>query len=181
MKTIITIVLVMLLTMPCFAANKNLYEMFKGQDEIKVYLKNVETDVSQISVDTGVYREVFKEVLAKRVNKDFTLVRWAKDADVVVAARIKKYIFKDKVMPRFFSTYSLVADATAPKSSGKAVVDYKVYDPAEKKLLMEFKNFTTEERRPRVDMVGDASFRYTMEKNINRFIYRTFSKQNKKL
>ena len=59
------------------------------------------------------------------------------------------------------------------------IVDGQPFDDSAQRSLMEFKDFTTVERKPRKDTVGDDAFRHTARKNINRFIYRAFGKPKK--
>ena len=172
MKRIILFFLLTCFTVTSYAAEKNLYKMFKGRPDIKVYLKDVTSDTKDPKVSTGVFEKVFKDVLPERLNIEFIPVDNANQADVVVRARIKSYLFKEKVAPRFFSLAALAADTTAPKSLARLVVDYDITSPEGEKVLLSFKNFTTEERRPTKDMAGEGGFIHAANKNINRFIYR---------
>jgi hypothetical protein len=97
-----------------------------------------------------------------------------KSADAVINAKIKKYAFVEKAFPMFLSTSALAADTMSPKSSGTVVVDYEVRSPSGEKVLLAFKNFSTEERRPRQDMKGEMGYTYSIGKNIDRFIFRAF-------
>jgi hypothetical protein len=179
MKRSIIAILVLCVSVTAYAAKENLYEAFKDHDIIRVSLDPVENDVTDPQVTAAGFTKIFEETLPERLNIAFSCVKNTGEADVVVKARIKKYAFKEKVPPRFFSTASLIADTTAPKSSAKLVVDYEIIDAATGKALMEFKNFTTEERRPIEDMTGEQGFSHAASKNINRFLYRAFYRQRK--
>jgi len=163
-----------------YAAGDNLSEMFKETGEIKVYLKDVKIDISDPDAKEEVFREVFGDVLKKRINIEFVQARSEKDSNVVVLATISKYTYNEKVLPSFWSTAAIIADTTAPKSAAKLSVDYRILDPQTGKTLLSFKNFTTDTRRPQKDMTKDKAFFYAAQKNINRFFYRAFYKQQKK-
>ena len=180
MKKYILAILFLCFVTASYAVADNLYDTFKDKGEIKVYLKDVEIDVKDQDVKEKVFREVFGDVLKERLNIDFIGSRSEKDSDVVVLARIKGYIYRKKVLPSFWSTAAIVADTTAPKSAAKLSVDYKILDPQTGKIILSFKNFTTDTRRPKKEMVKEKAFFYAAEKNINRFIYRAFYKQRKK-
>ena len=111
----------------------------------------------------------------------FAPVYNAKDADVIVTAEIKEYVFTEKALPTVFGgMWGVVADTATPKSLAKLVVDYKVINAKNDKLLLEYKYFATEEKRPREDMKGAQAFIHAANKNINRFIYRAFHYQRRK-
>lgn len=162
-----------------YARDTNLYEMFKDSPHIKVYLEDVANEVENTHINVDTFKDIFKEVLVKRLGIKFIPVDNASQADVVVLGKIKKYVFKEKVMPSFFGTAALVADTAAPKSAAKLVVDYKIISPKDGKTLFSYKNFTTDERRPYKDMLGEKAFTHAATKNINRFIYRAFYKQKR--
>lgn len=180
MKKIILALLFLCIAVTSYAAEKNLYEMFKDTPKIKIYLKGVTSEAEDLYVKVKEFKNIFRDVLAKRINIEFALARNAKEADIIVTSRIKKYAFKEKVLPSFFSIPALVADTAAPKSAGILTVDYKLLSPKDGTLLLEFKDFTTVERRPIRDMIAEKAFTHTARKNINRFIYRAFYKQRSK-
>jgi len=159
-------------------AERNLYEVFKGKDVIKVYLKEVKDDTGDSLVNENLFSEVFEDVIKKRINIKFEPVKSPDQADVIIEADIHKFDYKEKVHPRFYSAYALVADATAPKSSARIVVDYTVKIPGGREY--KFKRFTTEERQPREGLDKDGALKGAIIKNVNRFIYRAFYKQRKR-
>ena len=177
-KIFLSLLLCMALIPSARAAN--LYSRFKEKPVIKVYLEEVKSEASNPNVDISVFKDTFRKILVKRVNVNFEPVSGKSGADAVVTADIKKYKFKKSVMPMFFSLWAFIADMTAPKSSATLVVDYRVLTPEDGKLLAEFKDFTTVERRPRKHVAGGKDFFYASAKNINRFLYRAFHKQRKK-
>lgn len=149
---------------------------FRDRDEIKVYLKDVVNKTKSDLVSPEAFRKVFDAAMAARVKVKFEVVGSEAEADVVIDAAVKTYVFKAKVMPRFYSTYALVADATAPKSFAKVIVDYKVYEARTGKKLLEFPNFTTEERLP-VDMMAETGpGNAALKKSIDRFVFKAFYK-----
>ena len=164
---------------PCGEA-QNLYSKFKDTPVIKVCLKEVKSEAEGAYVKASVFRDIFEEVLPKRINISFKAVQNPAEAHVVMTATIKKYSFRKRVMPTFYNAWAIVADITAMKSGGKLVVDYRILDPADGSLLAEFRNFVTNERRPIDDMTGDKAFKHAAAKNINRFLYRAFYKQRKR-
>lgn len=177
-KIFLALLLCLILISSADAAN--LYGRFKEKPVIKVYLEEVKSEASNPNVNIPVFKDTFRKIMVERVNINFEPVRDRSAADAVVTADIKKYTFKKNVMPMFFSLWAFIADTTAPKSSATLVVDYRVLTPEDGKLLAEFKDFTTIERRPRKHVAGGKDFFYASAKNINRFLYRAFQKQRKK-
>jgi len=161
-------------------SSQNLYDKFESNRDIKVYLKDVKNTSDNQAVNANVFKDVFGDVLRRRLNIQFVSVNNAKDADVVITCDIEKYVFTGKAMPSFFGAQSLAADTAAPKSQAILTVDYKVLSPKSGRLMFEARNFTTTERRPIKHMEGASAFKYAAEKNINRFLYRTFHKQKHK-
>lgn len=181
MKKLMVLFVSFLIASGAYAVQENLYETLKDKPHIKVYLKEVKNDTKDPHVKLDVFKNVFKEVMTKRINIKFIPVNNAKDADVVVTAEIKEYVFEENVLPSFFGgTAAIVADATAPKSSARLVVDYTVTDPKNGDSMLEHKKFTTEARRPVKDMQGEKAFIYATQKNANRFLYRSFHRQRPK-
>lgn len=159
-----------------YAMENNLYEKFKDDREIRIFLEDVVNETDSPAVKTDVFRNVFKETIEKRLEMKFAYTNDKKDADAVVIVRIKNYTFTANAMPFFFSTASLAADALTPKSSGKIAVDYEVIQPSDGRALLHYKNLTTEERRPHKDMEGDKGFVNSVNENVNKFIHKTFCK-----
>jgi hypothetical protein len=159
---------------------ENLYDRFKDKPEIRLYLKEVTSEVKEGHVNTSAFRDVFREVLPRRVGMKFKEARNPQAADAAVTAKLKKFTFKKDAIPMFFSVWAALADLSAPKSSAFLVVDYEIRHPRDNTLLAEFRAFTTNERRPKEDMRGPKGFRHAANKNINRFIYRAFYKQRRK-
>lgn len=162
-----------------FAEAANLYSTFKDYSEIRVFVKDVVNDSGDKDVKTDEFRETFKNVLKKRINIKFAYVKNRENADVIVNVVIKKFTFKEKVKPRFYSAYALVADVTAPKSLVRLTADYKVINPLSDKQILSYKNFTTEDRIPREGVNKNKAYVEIAHKNINRFIFRAFYKQRK--
>lgn len=179
MKKIILILLLLCLTVTSYARDRNLYERFKDAPHIKVYLKEVTSGIKDPHVDINMFKRIFKKVLEKRLNIKFISVDRAAGADVIVTARIKKYVFKKKVAPSFFGTPALVADIAAPKSEARLAVDYKITSPTTGKVLWEYKDFGRTERRPRKVMTDKKAFGYAAVKNINWFFYKAFYKERR--
>lgn len=180
MRKIAIVLITVFFALTAHAAEKNLYSKFKGNSRIRVYLGEVTIEAKDAYVNVNVFRSVFDDVLKKRLNIEFVPVRDIADADVVVTARIKDYTFSKSVLPSFFGAGALVADATAPKSAAKLIVDYKVLKPKSKGVLLVYDSFITDERRPVEHMTGEKAFRHAAAKNINRFLYRAFYKQRKR-
>ena len=163
-----------------YARQSGLYETFKSNPEIKVYLGEVTSEIEDPRVKIKVFEKVFLYVIPRRINLKFVSVKNPNEADVVVTAKIKGYKFKERALPSFLSSVALLADMAAPKSAAKLVVDYKIATPAGN-VLLEYKGFTTNQRRPRKDMAGENGFMHAANKNINRFLYRAFYKQRPKI
>lgn len=163
-----------LLLLSSMAYSENLHRRFKDSPLVKVFLKDVRDDSGNPAVSVEDYRRIFRETLDDRVNMKFRAVDSDAEADVVVEADIKSYAFSEKPLPRFYSAYAVVADVTAPKSSGKIVVDYRVKEPSSGKMLLHFRSFTTEQSMPMKDMEGPSGFVNTAGESIDRFIYRAF-------
>jgi hypothetical protein len=182
-KVFLFLLISVILALPARGANLykgNLYGAFKDKEEIRVYLKEVENAAGDVRVNVAAFRDIFRRVLPRRVNIKFREVNNARLADAVISAKIKRYKFKENAMLIPISIWAVIADTTAPKSSAKLTVDYRVLGPDGGKALMELKNFTTTARLPKGEMTGDKSFRHAAEKSINRFLYRAFHKQKKK-
>ncbi len=181
MKKILLILMIFCFAATSYANDRTLYGMHEGKPHIKIYLKEVTSNVNDKYVKVNVFKHVFKDVLRKRLNIKFVPVDSSKKADVIVTAKIEEYSFTKKALPTIIGgTSGLVADLTAPKSAGKLIVDYEIVDPATGKALSFFNNFTTDERRPRKHMEGEKAFQHAARKNINRFIYRAFHEQNRR-
>jgi len=181
MKTIVILIALCCMVSSVYAASDNLYEQYKGMPEIKVYLKEVTNDTNDPHVNIKAFEKVFKDSLSKRINMNFVSVDNPKEAAVMVTAKIKKYAFTEKAKPSMFGAAAFVADTATPKSAAKLVVDYKIISPTNDKVLLEYKNFTTDERRPQADMLDANAFVNAAIKNINRFIYRAFYKKRKRM
>ena len=177
MKRVTLLILLISFILVPRAHGANLYTKFKDAPAIKIYLKRVTNEVNDPRVKTSAFKDVFKDVLSKRLNINFESAGNPTDADCVINATIKKYSFKKRAMPIPVSPWAIIADATAMKSSAKLVVDYLISDPATGDILAKFKGFTISERRPIKDMAGDEGFKHAAFKNINRLIYRAFYKQ----
>jgi len=162
------------------AWGKNLYELFKDKPIINVYLNKVENLTGEDNFNESEFKKIFGEALRKRINIQFSLVDKKEDADVVIDALVKDYVFREKVLPRMFSVASLAADTATPKSLTKLVVDYNIFDQEEGKLLMSFANFTTEERFPVQFMQGENAPIASLKGNVDRFVYRAFYKEKDK-
>lgn len=160
-----------------YAAEDNLYGKFKGSSEIKVFVEDAVNEAEDPAVRADVFRNTFKDTLVKRQGMRFTTVDSKDVADIVISARIKSYILTENAMPFLFSAASVAADTLSPKTTGKITVDYAVKS-SNGKILLSYKNFTTEERRPRDHMKGDAAFIHSVEKSANRFIHKSFYKPN---
>ena len=156
---------------------ENLHDVFKDSTEIKVFLKSVANESGLPDVKVDQFKKAFKDALTDRLNVQFMAVQSEKEADIVVEANIVDYVYKNKVMPRFYSAYSLVADVSAPKNYAKIVVDYKVLEPVSGKKLLHYKRFTTEEQMPRDTMDEDMTFVGVSRKNADRFLFRAFYKK----
>ncbi len=174
MKRLLLLCGAILCTSVLYAGEENLYERYKDYGEIKVFLKDVTNETGASEVNTDVFRKVFKDALEKRKEIKFASVNDEKSADVIISARIMQYGFIEKASPMFFSSAMLVADTLSPKSSGKVAADYEVRTPSDDKVILSYKSFTTEERRPRADMKGEMGFVYSIGRNIDRFIFRAF-------
>lgn len=159
---------------------QNLYRKFRDKKEIKVYLKSVKSDLKDVPKSVRAFQKSFKEILPKRVNVKFRQMSSERGADVVITAKITKYEFSAETLPNVISVLGAIVDTTAPKSSAKLTVDYTIFDPSGKEKLSAFKNFTTNERRPKEDMEGEKAFLHAATKNINRFLYRAFQKPKKR-
>ncbi|MFH1594474.1 MAG: hypothetical protein ABID09_07245 [Candidatus Omnitrophota bacterium] len=180
MRAILLALISLLLVTNLYAAENNLNEMFKDMNEIKVYLREATSTIDAPDVDMVRFKEIFNDVLTKRINMSFVPVANPGDADLIIDATVKGYVFKEKVMPSIFGTAALVADTTAPKSAAKLVVDYTIYDPKDNKILATYKNFTTDARHPVKEMEDGKAFALAATKNANRFIYRAFYEQQKR-
>jgi len=177
MKKSIALILVLCFLSSTGMAADNLYHKFANDPEIKVYLKEVKNESGEEDVDAKTFEKVFKEELTERLAMKFVSVEKQDEADVAISATIKNYAFTEKAMPSFMGVYSLAADATAPKSQAVLTVDYVVMDAKTGRVIAERNDFTMAARRPIEDMKGKNAFKYACEKNINRFIYRTFREQ----
>jgi len=181
MKKILWLILMLSLSLPVYNLSaENIHERFKNSPHIRVYLREVTAGRDNDEIEIGLFKQVFKNELRERLNIKFMPVSNLDEADVIIDAHIKDYAFKKKAMPSFFSIPAFVADTTAPKSSASLTVDYQIIDPDDGKVLLRRKNFTTIERRPIEDMAGEQGFIYASEKNINRFIYRSFHEQKRR-
>jgi len=176
MKKIFLLFILLVLMCGTVAYAGNLYAKFKDYDKIRVFLKDIRNESGDKRVDIDGFRRVFKEVLEGRKNVSFVSVNNKSDADVIMTVNVKGYMFKEKVLPRFFSAYSLAADATAPKNLAKIIVDYTINDSSGNELTS-FNNFTTEERLPRKKSNGDEAYLAVVRKNVNRLLFRTFYEQ----
>lgn len=159
------------------ARENNLYTREAKDGLVSIYLKNVTNSSGLNEINTDEFKSLFQDVLNDRINITFISAKSEKEADVVVDADIKNYVFSPNVLPNVMSVYGFVADSTAPKSAAKIVVDYQVIDPATGDIIYTMDNLTTEERRPVDDMVGSAAVEYAIKGNINRFLFKTFYQQ----
>lgn len=161
--------------MNVYARGDNLYEKFKGYREIKVLLEDIVNETKEPDARVDTFKKVFRDTLCKRQGIKFICVDAKDGADVVITARIKNYTFTKNAMPFIFSSATLVGDTLSPKSSGRLVVDYEVKTP-DGRTLLSYRNFTTEERRPRDDMRGEGGFVNSAAKSVNRFLHKAFYK-----
>ena len=168
------------LTTTLYAYDNNLYEIFKDYQKIKVFLKEVTDRTGNPQIETDIFKRVFGETIENRKNITFINVNDEKNADVIVATKIKNYIFTERALPSFMSIWAFTADTTAPKSSAKIVVDYEIINPADNRVLLSYKNFTTDARKPIEQMKGEMGFSNAVAKNVDRFIYRAFYRQRDK-
>ncbi len=181
MRKIISLFFILIcLTTTVYAYSNNLYEMFRDYQKIKVFLKEVIDQTGNPQVKTDIFKKVFRETIENRINITFIYVNDKKNADVIMTAKIKSYVFTEKALPSFMSVWAFTADTTAPKSSAKIVVDYEIISPTDGRALLSYKNFTTNTRKPREQMKGEMGYTNSVAKNVNRFIYRAFYKQRNK-
>ena len=176
MKKISLVLFMLCFAMTAYAAEKNLHEMFEDYPHIKLYLKDVTNEAKDPHVKVNVFRDVARDALKERVNIKFVPVDSLDEADVVVTAKIKQYVFTEKALPSIFGAAALAADTATPKSSAKLTVDYELTSPTGK-VLMKHKDFTTEARLPVQEMRGEKAFKHAVDKNVNRFLYRSFREQ----
>lgn len=168
------------LTTTLYAYSNNLYEMFRDYQKIKVFLKEVIDQTGNPQVEIDIFKSVFGETIEDRINITFIYVNDEKNADVIVTAKIKNYVFTERALPSFTSVWAFTADTTAPKSSAKIVVDYEIISPTDSRILLSYKNFTTDARKPIEQMKGEMGYSSSVAKNVDRFIYRAFYKQRNK-
>lgn len=174
-----TIALIIVLSLIIFTAQaENLHEDFKGYSQIKVFLNEVSNDSGSADIKPEMFRAVFKKVLANRKKIKFVCVNKEDDADVIVNAVIKRYDFKEKAFPRFYNVYTLIPDLIAPKGLAVMAVDYRVNKVSSLKIPLFFNNFKTDFRIRDDKFTKEMNVYNAMWENINRFIYRTFYKQN---
>ncbi|MBN1354030.1 MAG: hypothetical protein JW994_05135 [Candidatus Omnitrophica bacterium] len=181
MRTIVLSLLIAIVAFTSYAADKNLHERFEDYDQIKVYLDDVTDRSGNPAVSTAKFRDIFNDVLKKRINVYFIPVTSEKEADVVVNVVIDEYAFERVAMPLFFSWKLLLIDATSPKSYAKLTVNYRIQDPKNGRTLLEYNRFTVGVRRPIKQMKGDSAFIYAAAMSTNRFLYRAFYKQKPSL
>lgn len=179
-KTAYLFFILICLTTALYAYGNNLYEIFRDYQKIKVFLKEVIDQTGNPQVRIDVFKSVFGETIENRKNIAFIYVNDKKDADVIVTAKIKNYVFTERALPSFMSVWAFAADTTAPKSSAKIAVDYEIISPADNRVLLSYKNFTTDARKPIEQMKGEMGYSNSVAKNVNRFIYRAFYKQRGK-
>ena len=178
--------LVLIFALVCFAATssyaveRNLYKKFKGKDEIKVFLGNVISEAKSPDVRIDTFKKIFKEVVEERLNIKFVNAKSERDADVVIDARIKDYVFTEQASPSLFGPLVFAADALTTKSAASLTVDYDVIDPSANRLLLVKRNFNTVAKMPVEVMKGEKGFVNAVKRNANRFIFRTFCEQRKK-
>ncbi|NQT23604.1 MAG: hypothetical protein HQ579_09250 [Candidatus Omnitrophica bacterium] len=177
-KILITLILLSL-AVTSHARIANLYHRYGDFPEIKVYLEKVIDESNNKDVEIDLFKQVFKEVIENRKNIKFVYVTNKKEADAIVRVKIKSHMFTQNALPSFTSTFALVADATAPKSSGKIVVDYEVYAPGKEGPILVYEDFTTEARRPRIMITGNKGYAYAVRRNVNKFIYEAFYEQRR--
>jgi len=178
MKKGLLVFLILCFSVASYADGRNVYEMFKDKPHIKVYLKEVTSDTENPYVKISEFERIFDDVHRKRIQIKFVPVESADEADVVATVKIRDYVFKERAMPSMFGIATVAAETLAMKSSAKLTVDYALTNPKTGKLITEFKNFTTEERRPVKTMAdGDDAFKFAAAKNINTFIFKTFREQ----
>jgi len=185
MKKILPLFILLFFATTLYAGRDNLYERFKDYYEIKVFLKDVIDETKNPDVKTDVFRDVFTDALMERINIKFIPVDNENDADVIVRARIKEYVFTEEPLPVraapvFINAISIIADTAEPKSAGRLAVDYEIQGPRDDKILFSYKKLTTEARKPRPDMKGEMGYIHALRENINRFIFRAFYKQKKR-
>lgn len=177
MKKILIFFIFISLSTTSLAKDKNLYETFKEYPEIKIYLQDIKNKTGNPKVKPEIFREIFEKTMGERLTVKFLCVNAPEKADIAIDATIKRFDFKEKALPSFFSVAALAADMTAPKSAAKLIVDYELSKPDTGKAVFVLKNFTTDARKPIEDMKGDMAYFAAVEKNVNRFLYRAFYKQ----
>lgn len=178
----LVVVIYLFLTSGLHASRDNLYKIFNIYPEIKVYLGGVIDETGHPDVKVDLFRNVFKDVLRKRVNIEFIPVETESEADVIINCRIRDYVFQKKAPPYrpgplFISAIAVVADTAEPKSAAKLVVDYEVRRPEDDKVIYSYKKLTTEERQPQALMEGEMGYIAGLKENMNRFIFRAFYKR----
>lgn len=178
MKKLFIAFIILCFAVTSYAAERNLFHMFEDGGHVKVYLKTVTSNIEDKHVNAKIFEEIFKDALRERLHLKFVPVDSAEEADIMIAVKIKKYVFIEKTMPSFFGTAALVADAVAPKSEAQLVVNYVIMKPKSDRVISDFENFGTAERRPIKDMKGEKAFEHAARKNINRFIYKAFRNQS---
>lgn len=175
MRKLLLLFALIFCAMNVYARDDNLYERFKSYREIKVFLGDIASDAKESAAKADTFKKVFQDALCSRQGVKFICVDSNAGADIIIQARLKDYIFTENAMPMVFSSATLVGDALSPKSSGKLIVDYEVKTPDGKSLLS-YRNFATEERKPKDDMKGEAGFTNSAAKSANRFLHKAFYK-----
>lgn len=182
MKKILLLFILISVTTSLHASRGNLYEMCEDYNEIKVFLKDVINETGNLDAKTDVFRDVFEDVIRKRVNIKFIAVNNEESADVIVNSTIKEHTYmKDplpiRAVPLVMMPFVAMADTAEPKSLGKLVVDYEVIRPKDRKVIFSYKNVATDTRKPQEEMTEDIAYTHALRENINRFIFRAFYKQ----
>ncbi len=185
MKKILLLFVLVSLATSLYASQNNLYEMFEDYYEIKIFLKDVINETENPDAKTNVFRDVFKDVVNKRINIKFIPVDREENADVIVNSKIKDYIFTEdpfplRAVPIVMMPFVAMADTAEPKSSGKLVVDYEVRRPKDNKILFSYKHLATDKRKPKEKMTEDVAYTCALWENINRFIFKAFYKRGKR-
>lgn len=178
MKKLVLVIVSVFLAANVYAAENNLYEMFKEYSPIKVFLKETANEAANPVVNPELFTEGFKDTLKERKEITFLPVESESEADVVIIATIKEFVFSKEAMPLVISPLLIAADVVNPKSSARFVIDYEIIDPKNSRVLGEYNNFLTYSRRPRKDMTEEAAYKYAVGENARRFILRAFYEPN---
>ena len=181
MKRMVFALVSMFLVVNAYAADNNLYERFEDYNEIKIYIHEVRNEAANPVVDEKLFASGFKEAFHSRKTLRFKVVDNKSEADVVIKAGIREYVFTEEAFPLAISPLFVAADLINPKSSARLVVDYEIVDAKTGKVLTVFKNFTTYSRRLRAKITEGEYYKETIRENARRFILAAFYKPKGRL